>query len=113
MAPQIPWGLIFTTVFAFYSLYKFFKYYQTEECQEYRLFRSEYDIYVNKRKRLIAERENKENQVFRLINRLSDGILDQELRNTSINKIDTPLISLGKLDMLFLLKKLYGRVIVS
>lgn len=88
MVPQIPWGLILTTIFAFYSLYKFLQYYQTEECQEYRLFRSEYDIYVNKRKRLITERENKENQIFRSINRLSDEILDHELRNTSIDKVD-------------------------
>ena len=90
MAPQSVWVLIliFIAVFAFYFSYKFLKYYQTEECQEYRLFKSEYNTYLNKRKRLISERENKENEILRSMNRLSDKILDQELRNTSINKID-------------------------
>jgi hypothetical protein len=70
------------------SIYIFFRYYQTEEYQEYRLFKSEYNTYVKKRKTLITERKNKENQIFQSIDRFSDKILDQELRSTSINKID-------------------------
>ncbi len=88
MTLQIPWGLLFTTAVVCYFLYRFLEYYWTEECQEYRLFKSEYRIYINRRKREIKERKSKKDQIFGLEDILSNEILDLELRNTSISKID-------------------------
>lgn len=88
MAPQIPWGLIFVAAIASFFLYRFCQYYWTEECQECRLFKSEYEIHIDERNGKIEERKSIRDQILGLQDGLSDEILDRELRNTSISRID-------------------------
>lgn len=67
--------------------YEYYKYYNTNEYQEYKLFNSEYNKYTSKKTELKNNLRQKKEAKNNLINKLSDQLLDKELKNTPIQMI--------------------------
>lgn len=77
-------SIVFVSIFI-YILYKYIEYSRTDESQEYKLFRSEYDIYKNRKRRLIERYKELQRRIRRLELKLAQYLLDSELEATPID----------------------------
>lgn len=68
-----------------FILYRYIEYRQTEEFQEYKLFKSEYKTHKKKRKNLVKKFKNLEKEINRLKRTLAKDLLDKELEATPID----------------------------
>ncbi len=63
------------------------EYSRTEEFQEYELFKSEYDIYENRKRELIKRYEGLQRRIRGLELKLTQDLLNRELETTSIDTL--------------------------
>lgn len=63
------------------------EYSRTEEFQEYELFKSEYDIYENRKRELIKRYEGLQKRMKRLELKLTQDLLNRELETTPVDTL--------------------------